>query len=257
MYFVKTKPKIFGILNLTPDSFSDGGQFNETDKALIQAEKLLSDGADFIDIGGESTRPGAKDLDWEEEWGRVFSFLNKIDSRGQISSDPVKTPGITIDKISLDSRKPDVARKFCEKGGIWLNDVSSFQSEAMIDVALEYDTYCIVNHFPGKTIAEVHEQNIGSSIKVMDDLMFKREYLIEAGVDHHKIILDPGIGFGKTMELNWELLKFPELIPDIRVMIGHSRKRFLGENRMKKPVNDEASKIAINSGAWALRVHEV
>lgn len=256
---MKAKPKIFGILNLTPDSFSDGGKFNETQKALSQAELLLNSGADFVDIGGESTRPGAKDLEWEEEWARVKNFLEEF-GRGQIVSVPSgleKIRSCPYKKISLDSRKPEVARKFCELGGQWLNDVSGFQDEAMVDVALEFDTFCIVNHFPGKNITEVHEQKISSIMKVMDDLMFKRESLIEAGVDEHKIILDPGIGFGKTMECNWELLKFPELVPDIRVMIGHSRKRFLGENRMDKAVNDAAAQIAIDADAWALRVHDI
>ncbi len=239
---MENKPKIFGILNVTPDSFSDGGRFQDIEKALDQAQNLFNDGADFIDIGGESTHPGAQELTPKQEWGRIEAIVSKcLDLY----------PG----RVSLDTRKPEIAKNFLELGGTIINDVSGFQDERMIDLAVEYDAVCIVNHFPGTTIAEVHEQKISSSMKVVDDLTTRAEQMMYLGVKKSQIILDPGIGFGKTMELNWELLKFAEYVPEFKVMIGHSKKRFLGQNRFEEEPNREAAKVAINSGASFLRVH--
>ncbi len=240
---INKKVKIFGILNITPDSFSDGGEFFDSEKALLQAEKLFADGADFIDVGGESTRPNARTLEMEEEWGRVKNILKVLVE---------KFPG----KISLDSRNWQTAEKFCELGGTILNDVSGFQDKKMMKIAKKFKTLNIVNHFPGKTIDAVHEQEISSIEKVKKDLLEKAQEMINMGILKENIILDPGIGFGKTMELNKKLLKFAEEVPDFKVMIGHSKKRFLGEKRLEKKINVEAGEIANNSGAWCLRVHD-
>ena len=240
---MKNKIKIFGILNITPDSFSDGGNFLDSEKALIQVEKLFLNGADFIDVGGESTRPNAETLDIKEEWGRVREILKVLVK---------KFP----EKISLDSRNWQTAENFCKLGGKILNDVSGFQDKKMIEVAFKYQTLCIVNHFPGKSITEVHEQKISSIKKVKKDLLDKVQEMMDMGILKENIILDPGIGFGKTMHLNKKLLKFAEEVPDFKVMIGHSKKRFLGEKRLEKKVNIEAGEIAQKSGAWCLRVHD-
>lgn len=238
--------KIFGILNVTPDSFSDGGQFDSLELALEQAGKLFADGADFVDVGGESTRPGARELEWQEEWQRLESFFSEI-----------QNSNLKIQNFSLDTRKLEVAERFLNLGGQIINDVSGFQDPRMIDLVSARDGWAIVNHFPGNTIDEVHEQKISSISRVQDELLRKKEALISAGIDPNKIILDPGIGFGKTMDLNWELLKFPALIPNEKVMIGHSKKRFLGKDRYEKEPNKKAARIAIESGAWCLRVHNV
>lgn len=240
---MKKPVEIFGVLNITPDSFSDGGMFLAPDEALAQAQRLFDEGATVVDVGGESTKPGAVPITPEEEWERIKCVLEAL----------LKTfPG----QISLDSRNPYTVGRYLELGGNIINDVSGFQDPIMIELAAEYDAVCVVNHFPGKTIDEVHEQKISSETKVMDDLMFKAEMMIVQGVDPRRIILDPGIGFGKTMELNQKLLKFAELIPDFKIMIGHSKKRFLGEDRFEKDPNVEAAKIALKSGAWAIRVHD-
>ncbi|MCA9332750.1 dihydropteroate synthase, partial [Candidatus Saccharibacteria bacterium] len=138
--------------------------------------------------------------------------------------------------------------------------VTMFRDPKMIEVVAKHKPICIVSHLSPKssTIADAHKNPQATTIKeVKEELLAKREELITAGVPVKNIILDPGIGFGKTMELNEELLQFAKQVPDIGVMIGYSRKRFLGEHRMELEPNLEAGKIAMNSGARYLRVHDV
>lgn len=240
---MKNKVKIFGILNITPDSFSDGGLFFDPEKALLQAEKLFAQGADFIDIGGESTKPNAQAVLPEEEWNRVFPIVDKL-----LKKYPKK--------VSLDTKNFCTAQKFINLGGTIINDVSGFQDRRMIEIAAQCQCTCIVNHFPGKTTNEVHEQKISSTNQVTDELLSKKELMIREGILAKNIIFDPGIGFGKTMELNWELLTFGDILPEEKILIGHSRKRFLGENRFEALVNQKAGQTAIEHGASFLRVHE-
>lgn len=242
---VKDQVQLFGILNVTPDSFSDGGKFLQVEKALAQADKLMKDGADFLDIGGESTRPDAKHISAEEEWGRIEAVLNALMAQ------------YGAEKISLDTKNAKTAEKFLKLGGKILNDVSGCQDPRMRELVAKFTPQIIVNHFPGKTVEEVHEQEICSMNKVQDDLLAMATVLQKEGVEKEKIILDPGIGFGKTMELNWELLDFAKKVPEFQVMIGHSKKRFLGERRFEDEINLKAGRRAIESGAAFLRVHSV
>ena len=236
--------KIFGILNITPDSFSDGGEFFDPQKAFVRAEQMFAEGADFVDVGGESTRPGAEEVSSKQEWDRVGTVLKILLE---------KFPG----KISLDTRHPETAKRFLQLGDTILNDVSGFRDSQMIELAVRFSSVVIVNHFPGDTPGEVHKKLIDSAEQVRDELLQKKKELLVAGVLPENIILDPGIGFGKTRDLNWKLLEFATLVPDEKVMIGHSRKRFLGENRFKIERNLEAAKIAVDRGAAFLRVHDV
>jgi len=235
--------KIFGILNITPDSFSDGGDFLGYKKSQEHAKKLLKKGADFIDVGGESTNPWATDISCDTEWNRVKKILDYL---------------LDINKkiISLDTKNYSTAKKFLEKGGQILNDVSGFQDPKMINLAVKFQPQVIVNHFPGKTTAEVHTKKINNLEQVKNSLLKTKIKLIQAGLSHEKIILDPGIGFGKTNELNWKLLEFAKFLPEEKIMIGFSKKRFLGEKRFILEPNLEAAKIAIKSGAKFLRLHE-
>jgi len=235
--------QLFGILNVTPDSFSDGGKFLGTEKALEQAHQLILDGADFIDVGGESTRPNAAPINAIQEWGRIETILHKLIEQ---------YPG----QISLDTRNVETAEKFLALGGTILNDVSGFQDPEMRALAPKFEKI-VVMHFPGKTLEEVHTQSIDSPEQVRDELLARREELLQCGVKTGNIILDPGIGFGKTRECNQALLKFGDLLPNENVLIGHSRKRFLGDYRFEKEPNVEAGNIAIQAGASYLRVHEV
>jgi len=235
--------QLFGILNVTPDSFSDGGEFLDTEKALERAHQLILDGVDFIDVGGESTRPDAEPINSTQEWGRIETILRKLIEQ-------------YLGQISLDTRNVETAEKFLALGGTILNDVSGFQNPAMRALAPKFEKI-ILMHFPGNTVEEVHTQSIDSVEQVRDELLQRKAELLEAGVSADAIILDPGIGFGKTMECNRALLKFAKLLPDEPVLIGHSRKRFLGEHRFEIEPNVEAGEIAIQAGASYLRVHEV
>jgi len=238
------KTQLVGILNVTPDSFSDGGDYESIDKAISHAKQIFADGACFVDVGGEATNPWVSPLSAVEEWSRIKDILYKI-----ISLYP--------NKISLDTYHPESAQKFFELGGSIINDVSGFQNKDMIDLAVKYKPLCIVNHFPGKTVKDVHKKQIDSLEIVRKDLIMKADLMVQLGVPKSNIILDPGIGFGKTMNLNKKLLKFAELVPDFPVMVGYSRKRFLGDKRFQVEPNLEAAKIAISHGAKYIRVHDV
>jgi dihydropteroate synthase len=238
---------LIGVLNITPDSFSDGGLYLDADKALAQARRLFAEGALIVDVGAESTNPWSSPLTPNEEWKRLYPVLTALLD---------EFPG----KISLDTYHTETARKALELGPVMLNDVTTFRDPKMIEVAINYNAACVVSHLPlaAASIKVAHENaNVSSLQQVKNELMTQRQKLIDAGLATDKIILDPGIGFGKTPELNRKLLRFAEKVPGIDVMIGYSRKRFLGENRMELAPNLEAGRIAIKSGAKYLRVHDV
>ncbi len=237
--------KLVGILNVTPDSFSDGGKYFGTVKALARADKLFNDGAALIDVGAESTRPGADLLSDEEEWDRLSKLLPRLLQ---------KYPG----KISLDSHHPENIRKAYAIGPVIVNDVTGMNTPEMIDVVVQLQANCIISQLPGTDIQLAHQTMPITTIEqVVEDLLTKEAILIEKGLSKNKIVLDPGIGFGKTPELNNQLLEFAKYVPGHKVMIGYSRKRFLGENRMELEPNLEAGRIAVAAGADYLRVHDV
>lgn len=237
--------KLVGILNVTPDSFSDGGQFLEPTAAITQANQLFKDGADLIDIGAESTRPNAVPLSDQEEWERLEPVLKVLIPA---------YPG----KISLDSYHPATFHKAFDIGPVIMNDVTGFNDPAMVAVAAQYKPTIIISHLPDMPLQDAHRVAPVESVEtVKTDLLTRAQLLQSKGLAQQQIILDPGIGFGKTMELNTELLKFSEQVPDYAVMIGYSRKRFLGENRMEPEPNLQAGLVAKAHGAAYLRVHDV
>lgn len=238
--------QLVGILNVTPDSFSDGGQFLGSDDAIKQAGKLFSDGASLVDIGAESTRPNAEVISSDEQWRRLEPILKVL-----IPKYP--------NRISLDSHDIRVIKRAFAIGPVIINDVTGFNDPAMMSLAVELDATIIISHLPaGLTIQQAHEQMpIKSVSQVKNDLLAKAKSLQEMGLASDKIILDPGIGFGKIPEVNQQLLSFGELVPGYKVMIGYSRKRFLGEKRMEIEPNLQAGKIAIEHGVAYLRVHDV
>lgn len=237
--------QLVGILNITPDSFSDGGQFNTPDKALKRAQQLFDDGAAMVDVGAESTRPGAIPLSSDEEWARLEPVLPLLMQQ---------FPG----KISLDTHHSMTAHKALLLGQVTINDVTGLTNPAMIGVISEFQANCIVSHLPGSDIQAAHRGELIDDVQVIVDDLYARASILRAeGLDIEQIILDPGIGFGKTPELNHRLLEFARYMPDYQVMIGYSRKRFLGEDRMKLTPNLEAGRVAIAAGAAYLRVHDV
>ncbi|HEY5152442.1 MAG TPA: dihydropteroate synthase [Candidatus Saccharimonadales bacterium] len=237
--------QLVGILNITPDSFSDGDLFLDPEKAVRHAEQLIKDGAAIIDIGAESTRPGAVPIKPIEEWRRLKLILEWFSTL---------YPG----RLSLDTYHPETVRKALSMREFIINDVTGMNNPAMVDAVAEHQSRCIVGHLPGTDIQAAHKGELINDVEVVvDDLLAKANLLQRRGLKHNQIILDPGIGFGKTEELNWRLLEFARYVPEYDVMIGYSRKRFLGDKRMELETNLAAGQAAIAAGAAYLRVHDV
>lgn len=239
--------ELVGILNLTPDSFSDGRQNNSVEDAVGHAEKMLGEGASIIDVGAESTRPGAKAIDWSEEVERLSGFVRQAGARGW--------------NISLDTYHPETIDWVSQiLPAFIINDVTGFRNPAMRNIAAQTKNQVIVSHLPkaSHNIQAAHrDRPVGSIDRVVEELYDSIGQLIRGGVAPDKIIADPGIGFGKTAELNWKLLEFGRHMPQFPVMVGYSRKRFLGVGRMRVTANRSAGRVAVEAGAKYLRVHDV
>ncbi len=237
--------QLVGILNITPDSFSDGNLFLDPEKAVKHAEQLFADGADMVDIGAESTRPGAIPITVTEEWHRLSPVLEWFSDL---------YPG----RLSLDTHHYQTAGKALAMREFIINDITGLQDLEMVELVSEHQVKCIVGHVPGKDIQAAHQAKpLDSLQQVIDDLLSRAATLENKGIKHRNIILDPGIGFGKTVDLNWRLLEFANYVPDYKVMIGYSRKRFLGDKRLELKTNLAAGEAAIAAGAAYLRVHDV
>ncbi len=237
--------QLVGILNITPDSFSDGDLYLDPEKAVRHAEKLMADGAGLVDIGAESTRPDAKPVTPDQEWQRLQLVLEWFSTL---------YPG----RLSLDTYHPETAAKALSMREFIINDVTGMNNPAMVDVVAEHQARCIIGHLRGTDIQAAHRGEPIDDIRVVvDDLLAKAGLLQDKGIKHNQIILDPGIGFGKTQALNEQLLEFAKHVPEYDVMIGYSRKRFLGDKRMELETNLAAGRKAIAAGAAYLRVHDV
>jgi len=237
--------QLVGILNVTPDSFSDGGNFFNPERAIMQAKKLFIDGASVVDVGAESTRPNAVPLSADEEWERLEPVLR------------ILIP-LYPNKISVDTYHPENVKRTSDIGPVVVNDVTGMNNPAMIRIVSKLKPTVIISHLPAGSIQNAHLTTpVASVAQVKRELLAKAKLLESNGLKKNQIILDPGIGFGKIMEVNKELLSFAKLIPQYKVMIGYSRKRFLGDNRLDLGPNIEAGKIAVASGAAYIRVHDV
>lgn len=237
--------KLAGILNITPDSFSDGGLFSDPQSALTRAEQLFAEGAVIVDVGAESTRPGATPLSTSEEWSRLEPVLPELIRLH---------PG----QVSLDTYHAETAARALELGDVIINDVTGLQDDAMYQLIITQQPRVIVGSLPAADAQTAHRGTLVDDIKdVIDDLNTKYNRLAAAGVPTENIILDPCIGFGKTPELNWQLLEIAKYFPGKQVMIGYSRKRFLGDNRLELAANLRAADVAAASGTTYLRVHDV
>jgi len=243
-----------GVLNLTPDSFSDGGCFRSIAPAIEHAFTLVKAGAHILDIGGESSRPGSDPVDQETEWNRVGPVLKELNQ----ANFPLP--------ISLDTHKPEIAKKACDIGVDILNDISGLSNPKMAHIAAANDTGIALMHMRGqpKTMQQgsIHYDNIVD--EVIHFLGSRSEMALEAGVEHDRIWLDPGIGFGKTLEHNLTLtagmadlghLGFP-------ILFGPSRKRFLGEITGRDVSDRDRATAAVCalgylSGAIIFRVHNL
>jgi len=238
---------IMGILNVTPDSFSDGGDHNGVEAAVAHAGLLLSEGADIIDAGGESTRPGAAEVDAETEAARVIPVVQALVDR---------TPAL----ISVDTYKASVAEQALRAGAHIVNDVWGLQREPDIArVAGAHGAAVIASHWERQTYSP------GTILDAMKRF-FERSITLarQAGIPDHRIVLDPGIGFGKTMADNLRILdRIDEIVAlGFPVLLGVSRKRFIGEITGREPRERLAGTIATNvlaaaKGVSSFRVHDV
>lgn len=240
--------RLVGVLNVTPDSFSDGGLYLAPHAALERAEQLFAEGAYLVDVGAESTKPGAEPLTSDEEWARLEPILPVLLDR---------YPG----RISLDTYHPETADRALHLGELIINDITGMNNQAMIDVVVAHRAPVIVSHLPNANPQAEKKEGILLGIddepRIVEHLLGKKALLVARGLDPGRIIIDPGIGFAKKPELNWHLLDFPQRVPGHAVMLGYSRKRFLGDDRMKLEANLGAGRRAIDAGAAYLRVHDV
>lgn len=245
-------PIVMGILNLTPDSFSDGGEFEDPVSAAARGEQLISEGAGILDVGGESTRPGAEPVGVPAELARVRPVVLRF------AEEDVP--------VSIDTRKAEVAIACVEAGASIINDVSGFSDRAMVDVAATTRAGCIVMHMQGepRTMQEAPRYDDVVS-EVGGYLIAQAAALQAAGVSRDRIAIDPGLGFGKTLAHNVEIMqRLPELAAlGYPIVLGASRKRFIGTitgvddpaDRLGGSV--EAALFAAAHGASVLRVHDV
>lgn len=249
---------IVGILNITADSFSDGGHFTSVATALTHAKKLFNDGAEIIDIGAESTRPGATAISPQQEWALLEPIIHAIKQHWQQQS--------FKPKISIDTRHYEVAEKSLELNVDWINDVTGFSDPDMQAVVAKTNAKCVVMHNlgvpPQKDIVLSTQQN--ACPQVIQWAQQRLQELTKAGIQTEQLIFDIGIGFGKTPQQNFELLKNISQFQQLKIplLVGHSRKSFLGLLNDKKP-QERDLETAILSYHLAqqkvnyLRVHDV
>ena len=250
------RPFVMGILNVTPDSFSDGGEYSTIDDALRRVENMIAEGADIIDIGGESTRPGSKPVAADEEISRVVPAIRAIVKRFDIP-------------ISVDTTKPEVAERAVNAGAEIINDISGLRWDPRIaDIAARTRAGLVLMHSRG-TFGSLHTQPPVEDIlhEVAIDLHRAIDVANSGGVKNRQVVLDVGIGFGKTHEQNLELLaKLGKLVTEFEqfpILVGASRKSFIGRILGNVPPSERlqgsiaAAVSAVGNGAKIVRVHDV
>ena len=245
---------VMGILNVTPDSFSDGARFYDLDAAIKHGMEMAEQGADIIDVGGESTRPGADTVSADEEIQRTEPVIRELSKRIDIP-------------LSIDTTKADVARRALDAGAEIVNDISALRADPeMVDVAVSYQVPVVLMHMLGSSKTMQQDICYDSIIEDITDFLKERiDFAINNGVERNKIIIDPGIGFGKSVgndnfKIIREMRSFASL--GLPVLVGPSRKAFIG--RLLDAEVDERDigtlatvSIAIHNGANIVRVHNV
>ena len=246
-------PKVMGIVNVTPDSFADGGEYFDADAAIAHGLKLAEEGAAILDVGGASTRPGADDVSVDEELRRVIPVIEAL---AQQTSIP----------ISIDTSKPEVMRAAVAAGAGMINDIYGLRNDGALDTAAELNVPVVLMHMQGepRTMQDApqYDDVVGEVHRFLAERIFVAEL---AGITKRNIVIDPGFGFGKTTQHNLQLLaqlrRFTEL--GVPVLAGLSRKRSIGEltgredPRARTAGSVAAHLIAAQNGAMLLRVHDV
>lgn len=247
-----SRPVVMGILNVTPDSFSDGGKHQHLSDALYQAEQMLKDGALILDIGGESTRPGAADVSEHEELDRVVPVIAALRQRFDCA-------------ISVDTSKAAVMSAAIQAGADIINDVRSLMEPGALEVALKTGVPVCLMHMQGAPRSMQHAPDYNDvTAEVLDYLLQRANECVQAGLRKENIILDPGFGFGKSLQHNYTLLQRLERFVDLGypVLAGMSRKSMIGQ-LLNVPVNERlagsvaCATIAALKGAHIIRVHDV
>ena len=247
---------VVGVLNVTPDSFSDGGLFTNTKTAIEHAQTLIANGADLIDVGGESTRPGAQRIETSEEQKRVIPIIEELTNLGIITS--------------IDTMRSETAQVATKAGAKIVNDVSGgLADEDMHKVVAELGIPYVLMHWRGhSTVMDDLAKYSNVVTEVIGELNTQVTKAVKAGVDKNKIVVDPGLGFAKNPEHNWQILRGLNHLQNLElpIYIGASRKRFLADFSIpegsKDPKDRDMATAIISSlvslnGAWAVRVHDV
>jgi dihydropteroate synthase len=255
-----TTPLLMGVVNVTPDSFSDGGRWLEADAAVAHGRDLLADGADILDIGGESTRPGATRPLVEEELGRVVPVITELAADGAT--------------VSVDTMRAEVAEAALAAGAAMVNDVSGGLADPRIlDVVADSEASYVAMHWRAHADHmrdfAVYDGPGGVVAAVRDELAQRVEAMLAAGIDRERIVLDPGLGFAKRAEHSWALLRDLRPVRDLGfpLLVGASRKSFLGAllaaDGRPRPVDEREhahaalAVVLAQQGVWGLRVHDV
>jgi dihydropteroate synthase len=246
------RTRIMGIINVTPDSFSDGGRFMGVDEALHGARTMVAQGADILDIGGESTRPGAEPVDIGDELERVIPVIEAI--RAELPA-----------TLSIDTSKPQVMREAIAAGAGMVNDVTALRNEGAMEAVRDLHVPVCVMHMQGDPrTMQSHPRYDDVVAEVRDFLLERVRVCVAAGIDEDKIVIDPGFGFGKTLAHNLSLLAHLDQLVDtgLPVLVGLSRKAMI-EKMLGRPVGERATAsaslalIAAHKGASIVRVHDV
>ncbi|MEY4466583.1 MAG: dihydropteroate synthase [Pseudomonadota bacterium] len=246
------RPLVMGVLNVTPDSFSDGGRFSSLDAAITQAELMIESGVDIIDIGGESTRPGSPPLSIDEELRRVMPVLYALRDCGK--------------PISVDTRRPEVMQEAMIAGVDMINDITGFRDEDSLSQLRDSDCALCIMHMQGTPQTMQHDPSYDDVVREVSEFLLQRaDAAASEGIDRRRLCIDPGFGFGKTLQHNVELLANVERIQrelSLPLLVGLSRKSMIGK-LTDKPVEQRmagsiaAALYAIAQGARIVRVHDV
>jgi dihydropteroate synthase len=248
-----SSPQVMGILNVTPDSFSDGGAYTQLDRALAQAEQMVSAGAAIIDIGGESTRPGAKAVTLQQELDRVLPVIEAVSQR-------LDTP------VSIDTSKPAVMKEAVTSGACLVNDVNALRTEGAVEMAAVLGVPVCLMHMQGEPRTMQHAPYYDDVVDDVSNFLLQRAHACEAaGINKSQIVIDPGFGFGKNHQHNLTLLKQLEQLCGLGypLLAGISRKSMIGTLLGDRPADQRlygsvaAAVIAAIKGARLLRVHDV
>ncbi|MGI2212033.1 dihydropteroate synthase [Shewanella oncorhynchi] len=247
-----SSPIVMGILNVTPDSFSDGGQYSSYELACQHADDMVAQGAGMIDIGGESTRPGAADVSLADELARVIPLVKYVAAHHDVW-------------ISVDTSKPEVMRQAVAAGAHLINDVRALMEPGALQAAAELQVPICLMHMQGDPKSMQFAPTYHNVIEEVSAFLTERiEACLRAGIPRELLILDPGFGFGKSLEHNYELLAKLDCFAqfDLPILIGLSRKSMIG-NLLAKPTSERlagslaGAMIAAQKGAHIIRVHDV